>query len=478
VDSSGAGIQGVTLARTGGVTKTATSLSDGSWTFIELTGTVTITPSKAGWTFSPAQEVVGSAEEDIVFTGTRVYQLAAQVSGQGQITRNPDKAQYHQGESVTITATPAQGWEFSHWEGSIAGTDNPRTLVVTGDAHIKAVFTKIQRQLNITVVGQGQVVDTVGDPVTSEPYDHGSEVRLTAVPSAGWEFDCWEGDVTGSDLSITVIMDSDKNVTAKFIAIPYTITTSTDGNGMIVLTPLQASYTYGDVVQVEAVPDTGCELYLWSGDLSGNASPTTLTVTRDMSIGAQFASDDYLGLGLGARWEYEYEYAGDYPHTHSGWAVEEVVDRLNHNGLRMYKVRAYTELQASDPPSGFFRGRMADTHYEFGTWSDGPSMPSESWHGEPKVIVTKPVHAGDVGFTDMVAVRQESVAVNAGTYVAWVFHRVGIVGERHIETDVWFVPLVGAVKSHEVVTWTDPDTGENMTDVYTTELVDFIAGTI
>lgn len=350
----------------------------------------------------------------------------------------------------------------------------------TGDITVTAVFARMQYNLNVAVVGQGQVTQALVVPDRSSSYEYESVVRLTAVPDAGWEFTRWEGDLTGSDNPTTLVMDSDKNVTAVFTpTVAYTITTSTYGNGTIELDPDQATYSYGDEVQVEAVPNAGWELYVWSGDLSGNVNPTTLTVTGDMSIGAEFVSDDYLGLGLGARCEYEYEFTGgSYPYEHSGWAAEEAVERFNHNGLRMYKVQAYTDLQMSDPPSGFFRGRSGDTHYDFGTWSDGPGMPSESWYDEPKVIVTKPVQVGAVGFTDMEAARQESVAVDAGTYDAWVFHRESDSNGRSIETDIWFVPYLGVVKSYEVITRIDPDTGDEITDVYSVELVSYTPGTL
>lgn len=46
-----------------------------------------------------------------------------------------------QGDTITITAVPAEGYRFDHWEGDIAGMPNPATFQVNSDTSIVAVFT-------------------------------------------------------------------------------------------------------------------------------------------------------------------------------------------------------------------------------------------------------------------------------------------------------------------------------------------------
>jgi len=62
-------------------------------------------------------------------------------------------------------------------------------------------------------------VYTVGDGTVtpgSDDYDAGAAVALTAVPDAGAVFDHWSGDATGTNPTISIIMDRDKAVTAHF----------------------------------------------------------------------------------------------------------------------------------------------------------------------------------------------------------------------------------------------------------------------
>ena len=51
-------------------------------------------------------------------------------------------------------------------------------------------------------------------------YCAGDYVTLTATPNSGWTFSSWSGDATGSANPITIIMNSNKSVTANFTSTP------------------------------------------------------------------------------------------------------------------------------------------------------------------------------------------------------------------------------------------------------------------
>ncbi len=67
--------------------------------------------------------------------------------------------------------------------------------------------------------------DADGGTISRDPnpangrYDEGDDVTLTAVAKEGWKFDGWSGDATGNSESVSIKMDKDKSVTAKFILI-------------------------------------------------------------------------------------------------------------------------------------------------------------------------------------------------------------------------------------------------------------------
>jgi hypothetical protein len=73
------------------------------------------------------------------------YTLTTNIVGQGQINANPS-GPYDSGTTVTLTAVPASGWEFSGWGGALlaSGTTNPATLQMTQDRWVQATFTEAQ----------------------------------------------------------------------------------------------------------------------------------------------------------------------------------------------------------------------------------------------------------------------------------------------------------------------------------------------
>lgn len=64
--------------------------------------------------------------------------------------------------------------------------------------------------LTVQVTGQGSVaVDPAGGP-----YKKNTTVTLTPAPAAGWHFDRWEGDLSGTANPAPLVMDAAKTVTA------------------------------------------------------------------------------------------------------------------------------------------------------------------------------------------------------------------------------------------------------------------------
>ncbi|MBE9512712.1 MAG: hypothetical protein IMY77_01440, partial [Chloroflexi bacterium] len=53
-------------------------------------------------------------------------------------------------------------------------------------------------------------------------YSDGAQVTLTAAPVPGYEFVSWSGDASGTSPTVTVTIDSDKEVVANFRIIQYT----------------------------------------------------------------------------------------------------------------------------------------------------------------------------------------------------------------------------------------------------------------
>jgi uncharacterized repeat protein (TIGR02543 family) len=124
---------------------------------------------------------------------------------------------YAEGTVVDITATPNSGYAFDHWTGDVADVNSATTTVtMDGDKTVTAHFTQITYDLTMAVDPAGG--GTTDPAVGIHTYAEGTIVDITATPSAGYEFDHWEGDVADPNAaSTTVTMDVDKTVTAHFI---------------------------------------------------------------------------------------------------------------------------------------------------------------------------------------------------------------------------------------------------------------------
>lgn len=70
------------------------------------------------------------------------YSLRVSVGGgQGNVT--PISEKYTSGDTATIAAVPASGWEFDHWAyGGQTGSDNPLRITMDSDKTVQAYFNE------------------------------------------------------------------------------------------------------------------------------------------------------------------------------------------------------------------------------------------------------------------------------------------------------------------------------------------------
>jgi len=129
----------------------------------------------------------------------------------------PSTYTFDAGTVAVVAAIPAAGWAFDHWEGDVSGTENPVSFLITADMLITAVFSEVivpPEEFALTISAlEGGITDPAPGPYT---YLEGTLVTVTAIPSSGWKFDHWEGDVTGSNPEITVDMLQNLSIVAVF----------------------------------------------------------------------------------------------------------------------------------------------------------------------------------------------------------------------------------------------------------------------
>ena len=154
-------------------------------------------PSQAGPYTVVVSNPVGSVTSAVVNL-TVHYSLTLATNGSGAITRAPARASDPPGSVVTVTATAAPGAFFVGWSGDASGTDNPLTLVRTGNQRVVANFAATS--LTLDTDGSGGIARTPDRAF----YSVGEQVTLTAVPGRWHAFSRWGDGVATTSRAITV----------------------------------------------------------------------------------------------------------------------------------------------------------------------------------------------------------------------------------------------------------------------------------
>ena len=135
-------------------------------------------------------------------------------SGGGSVRFQPNQPQsgYSVNQSVTVFAEAQTGYVFSHWTGDLLGNDNFRTLLVSAEKSITAVFRP-----TITPYCSPYDAGSIAlEPESSNGYATGTEVTITAEASKGYRFVSWQGDISGSKKSVSIAVDAPMTITAVF----------------------------------------------------------------------------------------------------------------------------------------------------------------------------------------------------------------------------------------------------------------------
>ena len=159
---------------------------------------------------------------------------------------------------------------------------------MNGNKSVTGNFSSLQFTLSTAVepAGAGFIVKNP-DKTT---YNYGEQVTLTANANSGYSFDHWGGDAAGTESTITITIDADKNVTAFFNEMLYTLNITVDPveGGVVTKTPDKPSYSYGEVVRIKASADSRYRFTEWRGDASGTQKNITITMDSDKYVTAYF----------------------------------------------------------------------------------------------------------------------------------------------------------------------------------------------
>ena len=121
------------------------------------------------------------------------------------------------GETISIQAIPDENWTFVNFSGSVVDTNSTIYMNIDNDTNIVANFIQEQYCLDVTVIGNGHIfID--GHESMQECFPKGKVVHLmtsTDLNSVHY-FTNWSGDIETQNTVTSLVMDSNKEVTALF----------------------------------------------------------------------------------------------------------------------------------------------------------------------------------------------------------------------------------------------------------------------
>ncbi|MBQ6772262.1 MAG: hypothetical protein IJP44_14960, partial [Bacteroidales bacterium] len=169
---------------------------------------------------------------------------------------------YPSGETCTLIATPATGYDFVNWteDGTVVSEEANYTFVVEDDVELVAHFTL--QEISIAVVIDPEESGSVNGAGT---YLYGDNILLTAIPATGFVFDNWteDGAVISTNQSISFMAQTDRNLVANFSVRQLSIVAVAEpvGNGSV---EGAGTYPYGSSVVLTANPLEGFQFDNWT----------------------------------------------------------------------------------------------------------------------------------------------------------------------------------------------------------------------
>jgi hypothetical protein len=279
------------------------------------------TGSAAGCTTSPCAFTI-EADSEVTATFDPIAKFALKVkkggTGSGTITSSPAaiacpptcSAEFEEGTTIILTATPDLGSEFVEWLGCDEATGNKCKETISAAKEVTAIFnlvppTKFALKVKKIGTGTGKVEST--SPVSpkivcgtecEKEFNEGTKVTLTQSAEAGSEFIEWGGACTGSG-ACEVTMSAAKEVTAKFDLkakpeFKLTIAKAGTGSGSVTCNAGACAATYpgGTEVTLTASAASGSTFAGWSGAGCSGTASCKVTLNADTTVTATFNKEE------------------------------------------------------------------------------------------------------------------------------------------------------------------------------------------
>ncbi len=258
-----------------------------------------------------------------LFEPVPVYNVTFAATTGGKIKLNYSETEIdrvdttaYEGNFFNVEAVPAEGYVFYEWSDGYDNTNLSRSIYISQDTMITAVFRPIcYITIPAAVGGRVQVSGAEYDKKTKK-YScvYGTEITLKADPDEGYRFAQWsDGD---ENVTRTIIVTESINLAATFSSVEsplsqYTLRVLSADVELGVVSQVSGTYSEGDKITISATPNERAEFVQWS---DGNTSATrVITINQDLTLTAFFAVKQItLNISAGVGGSVNAEVSGTY----------------------------------------------------------------------------------------------------------------------------------------------------------------------
>lgn len=260
-------------------------------------GTTKVTSANP-YTFAPTANITLTAKWAI---NTVSDTIKISPSGGGTVSPNPITGQ--ENAVISVTATPATGYNFKFWRynnsnasgGYSESTTNPLRVTITGKRDITAVFElksyTVTWNANGGTVSPESISKTYGSTLGTLPTPTRAATAEYSYTFAGW-FTAASG---GTQISTTTTVTGNVTYYAHWTATKRSYTATFNGNGGGTPSPSTITKEYNTALgTLPTCTRTGYTFLGWYTASSGGTKiSTTTVVTKDITYYAQWSINSY-----------------------------------------------------------------------------------------------------------------------------------------------------------------------------------------
>lgn len=270
------------------ITVSAQAVSN-NYTFLYWYEDGTAVSLEPEYTFSAEQ----SRSLQAIFKQQHMVSISATEGG----TISSEGGSYGEGEGITVTATPNEGYTFVHWEnnGNVVSTNPTYTFQVATDTELTAVFAKYISIIATSNIEGAGAISGAGDIIVD-----GEQVTVTliALPTDNekYQFVNWtEGnEIVSESTTYSFETNENKTLVANFIA-RYAIEALNEEGGEVTGSDI---YTSGETVQLVAFPNDNYRFTGWfeADTLYASTNIVEFTANNNRTFTARFVEQCSLLL--------------------------------------------------------------------------------------------------------------------------------------------------------------------------------------